>query len=155
MSHPDATPLAEARDKILSQLTPLGFRETISVRQASKRYAAEDLLSHYDLPPSDNAAVDGFGIHAAFLQHHPDHAFRIVASARAGHPFDGVIKEGEAIRIFTGAMMPEGPDCIFMHEDCAESGGFVRCTLPARQGMNVRPRGENLALGETLLAAGQ
>ena len=155
MSHPDVTPLAEARDKILSQLTPLGFRETIAVRQASKRYAAEELLSHYDLPPSDNAAVDGFGIHAAFLQHHPDHAFRIVASARAGHPFDGVIKEGEAIRIFTGAMMPEGPDCIFMHEDCAESGGFVRCTLPARQGMNVRPRGENLALGETLLAAGQ
>ena len=84
MSHPDATPLAEARDKILSQLTPLGFRETIAVRQASKRYAAEELLSHYDLPPSDNAAVDGFGIHAAFLQHHPDHAFRIVASARAG-----------------------------------------------------------------------
>ena len=155
MSHPDTTPLAEARDNVLSQLTPLGLSETVPVRQANKRFAAEDLVSDYDLPPSDNAAVDGFGIHAAFLAHHPDHAFRIVASARAGHPFDGVIKEGEAVRIFTGAMMPTGPDCIFMHEDCEESDGFVRCALPARQGMNVRPRGENLSSGEVLLTAGQ
>ncbi len=155
MTHPDVTPLAEARKKILSRLTPLEKREQIAVMEARQRYAAQSLSSTADLPPTDNAAVDGFGVHAGFLEKHPNHEFKVIGSARAGHPFEGTIPAGNAVRIFTGAIMPNGPDCVFMHEDCDEKNGFVRCSLPPKKGLNIRSKGENLITGEALLSAGQ
>ena len=92
-----------------------------------------------DLPRTHNAAVDGYGVDSAELAATPDKPFKIVGVARAGHPFDGVIGAGEAIEIYTGAVMPSGPDCVAMHEDCTRTGDEVVIACQIIKGKQYAP----------------
>ena len=115
---------------------------------------ATEQISSVDLPQTDNVAVDGYAVEAAFLAAHPGYLFKVAGTARAGHPFAGTAAPGEAVRVFTGAVMPEGPDCVIMHEDCQISDAGVICGKQLKSGTNMRPAGENIAAGETLAAKG-
>ena len=108
-----------------------------------------------DLPRTYNAAVDGYGVDSAELAAAPHKLFKIIGVARAGHPFDGVIGAGEAIEIYTGAVMPSGPDCVAMHKDCSRTDDTVVITANLSKASNMRPPGENLAKGETIVTKGQ
>ena len=107
------------------------------------------------MPPHDNAAVDGYAVRFADLAAGGATALPVTGRAAAGHPLGRALAAAEAIRIFTGAPMPEGADTVLMQEDCREEGGAV--TLPAgiKRGINRRKRGEDVAAGATVLEPGR
>ena len=148
-------PIDLARDQLLASIDAIEGTETVELDQACGRIAAETITSTFDLPRTYNAAVDGYGVGSASLIAAPDRPFKIVGVARAGHPFDGVIGAGEAIEIYTGGVMPQGPDCVAMHEDCTRSGDEVVIAAKLARGSNIRPPGENMAKGEIVIAKGQ
>ena len=148
-------PIDVARQMLVGRITPLTGDKTVLLDASFGRVAATDITSTIDLPRTHNAAVDGYGVSAKSLADDPSKAFKIVGTARAGHPFAGAIGDDEAIEIYTGAIMPPGPDCVVMHEDCVRSGQFVVIQKPLKAGSNMRPPGENLAKGEAVIAKGQ
>ena len=148
-------PIDVARDMLADRITPLNCDEKVLLYASLGRFAAKDITSAIDLPRTHNAAVDGYGVSAKILSDDPSKAFKIVGAARAGHPFMGEIGDDEAIEIYTGAIMPDGPDCVAMHEDCDRKGQFVVIQKALKAGSNMRPPGENLAKGEAVIAKGQ
>ena len=155
MPHPVTTPYEEARALLLAAAENRApDAEHLPLSVALGRVLAADLTSPFNLPQTDNAAVDGYAVHADFLAAHPDHLFTIIGTARAGHPFTGRALPGQAVQVFTGAVMPQGPDCVLMHEDCQISAEGVVCGKLLKSGTNMRPAGENLAIGERVAAKG-
>ena len=160
MVHPKTTKLEEARARIVAAASQLAMQtEMLPVMQANGRILAEQVISQIDLPQTANAAVDGFAIFTDKLKENPDRPMKIVGMARAGHPYIGQVNSGEAVRIYTGAIVPKGPDAIIMHEDCTEkaTGGSdgIICNKLLTRGANIRPAGENLAAGECVADKGQ
>ena len=105
-------PIDVAREMLADRIIPLTGNETVMLDAGLGRLAATDITSAFDLPRTHNAAVDGYGVSAKILADNPSKVFKIVGAARAGHPFAGVIGDDEAIEIYTGAIMPDGPDCV-------------------------------------------
>ncbi|MDH6230831.1 molybdopterin molybdotransferase [Mesorhizobium soli] len=141
---------------ITSRLTPVGETETVPLSEADGRVLARDLIAPLPLPPFTNSAVDGYAVHGADLPAEGEKAFPIAARVQAGMSPGALIEPGHAVRIFTGAPMPESADTVFMQEDVRldEAGGVI---LPAglRRGANVRPIGEDISAGSVVLRAGQ
>ena len=148
-------PIDLARGQLLASIDAIVATEIVSLDDAYGRIAAETVTSLIDLPRTHNAAVDGYGFDSAELAAAPDKLFKIIGVARAGHPFDGVIGAGEAIEIYTGAVMPSGPDCVAMHEDCTRTGDAVVIAAKLSKASNMRPPGENLGKGEVVITTGQ
>ena len=144
----------EARKRLNDALQQVASTEIVPLSAALDRISSADVISSLNLPETSNAAVDGYGVSSAFLGANPNHAFRLIGEAKAGHPFDGLVPEGAAIRIFTGAIMPEGIDCVMMQEFCETDGQAVRLGHVIGSGKNCRPVGENLAIGEVILSKG-
>lgn len=130
--------------------------ETVTVAAASGRLLAGDMVAEHDLPATNNAAVDGYALDADFLASHPDHDFPVVGRAAAGHPYPDMVAAGNSVRIFTGAVMPQGTNAVAMQEFCTatETASTVRVNRPVRAGANNRPAGENLRQGEMIATAG-
>ncbi len=151
MGHPETTRLEDALALVIAAASgQVRKTEICPVMQAYGRILAQDIESPIDLPQTDNAAVDGFAFHTDSLAENPERPLKIIGSARAGHPFNGQVKTGEALRIYTGAVLPKGPNCIIMHEDCTDKGDSVICHKRLSAGKNIRPRGENLSAGEVV-----
>jgi molybdopterin molybdotransferase len=129
--------------------------ETVPLRAAAGRILAHDLVAAIDLPPHANSAVDGYAVMHADLLPEGDTELPVDGRAAAGHPLGRPIRHGEAIRIFTGAPMPEGADTVLMQEDCLAIGERVRLKPGIRRGANRRHAGEDVAAGETALPAGR
>ena len=146
----------EAVAKLGALVTQIDEIETVTLADAAGRVLAADLLATQDLPATNNAAVDGYGVDAAFLAANPSHAFPVTGRAAAGHPLSHPVPVGEAVRIFTGAVMPDGVDAVAMHEFCEfdKTGNTVRIGSALKPGSNNRPAGENLRSGELIVAAG-
>ena len=162
MAHPATIAPELARSKLMADASCVATSERIPADDALGRILSADMVATANLPATANAAVDGYAVHADFFAANPDHEFEIVGRAAAGHPFDGVVAPGQAIRIFTGAVMPngpDGPDAVAMHEDCDASATTVRLQAHLqsrlRPGSNHRPAGENIAIGEIIIPAGK
>jgi molybdopterin molybdotransferase len=106
------------------------------------------------VPPQANSAVDGFAICHADLLPDRDTVLPVTGRAAAGHPLGRAVRRGEAIRIFTGAPMPDGADTVMMQEDCVLEGDRVRLKPGIKHGGNRRHAGEDVARGGIALAAG-
>jgi len=157
MSRADAMALLrleEALERLLAVAVPLAGQQRVPLAEAGGLFAAETLTSPLQLPQTANAAVDGVAFLASALAADPQQSLKIAAEIRAGHPFAGQIGPGQAARIYTGAVMPQGTDTVVMQEDCRFEAGRVFVTRPVRAGMNCRPAGENLQQGEQILARG-
>ncbi len=118
------------------------------------RILAEDVVAPRDVPPHDNSAVDGYAVHFDDLDPERDTVLPVTGRAAAGHPLERAARRGEAIRIFTGAPMPEGPDCVMMQEDCNVDGDKVVLRPGLKRGANRRARAEDITAGQTVLCAG-
>ena len=148
-------PYLEALDILKSRINPIADVETVSLRLALKRIAAEDVLAKRNVPPHDNAAVDGYAVF--FEDLNPDQETRLPVTGRiaAGHPLDRSAQQGEALRVFTGAPMPAGPDTIFFQEDCERIGDGVVLKPGIKKGANRRKAGEDIAEGRVIIEKGQ
>lgn len=156
MTRAPATPLDEARKLLLAAAARASPAiEIVRVIDAHGRFLARDYKSVINLPQTDNAAVDGYAVDSDFLHKKPCHQFEIIGVGRAGHAFEGRVKPGQALQIFTGSIVPEGPDCVVMHEDCQVTGDHVICGKPISARTNIRSAGENLMKGELIAQKGQ
>lgn len=135
---------------------PIVGSETILVPKAAGRVLAHDLVAPRPIPLHTNSAVDGYAFAYASYDRTKGSQLPIAGRAAAGHPLPGPIPPGEAARVFTGAMLPDGADTVVMEEDVEALNGGRSVGLPPgmKPGINIRSAGEDLAQGDPLLAAG-
>jgi molybdopterin molybdotransferase len=146
---------ADARRAILERLAPVSGRERVSVRSALGRILAEDVIAPCNVPAHDNSAMDGYAVRFGDLAPDGDSALAVVGTAFAGKPFSGIVSAGQAVRIMTGAPIPQGADTIVVQEIARVEGARVFIPSGQRLGQNLRRAGEDLALGSIALAAGK
>src|SRR4051794_14772315 len=140
---------------IEERVTPVVEMETLPLAEAFGRILARDLIAGIDLPPCANSAVDGFAIAYADLLPDRETVLPVTGRVAAGHPLGRPIERGEAIRIFTGAPMPDGADTVMMQEDCVFADGQAHLKPGIRKGANRRHSGEDVAKGSIALSAGR
>ena len=143
--------VAEALARVTQGLEPLE-PEHVKLEQARGRVLAEDIAAHLTQPPFDAAAMDGYAVRAADVAVLPA-TLRLIGDALAGRCFDGEVKQGEGVRIFTGAPVPKGADTVVIQENTEVAPGVVtvKDAAPRR---HIRPRGQDFTKGEVLLRAG-
>ena len=146
--------VGEALARIDQRVVPVVDTETLALRAAHGRVLAADVVATINVPPHANSAVDGFAVRHADLAPDRETDLPVGGRAAAGHPLDRPIRTGEAIRIFTGAPMPEGADTVMMQEDCVICENRVQLPPGIRKGANRRHAGEDVAAGETALTSG-
>jgi molybdopterin molybdotransferase len=148
----------DARDRIVDAVSPLAAAEEVAVRDALGRILAADVLAPRPLPAFDRAEMDGFAVQAARTKSAtaPDPVvLEVEGECLPGAPFEGPLAAGRALRIMTGAPMPEGADAVVPAEFAKESRGFVRISGPVAAGKHVGRAGAELAEGEVALAEGR
>ena len=146
----------EAVGIIAARVTPVREAETVALAQADGRILATDISAPLPLPPFTNSAVDGYAVRSRDLPPRGEVAFAVTGRIEAGEPAVAAIQPGHAVRIFTGAPMPDGADTVFMQEDVRiDDDGRVVLPEGLRPGANVRPAGEDIPAGSAPLAAGQ
>ncbi|MGD9501704.1 MAG: gephyrin-like molybdotransferase Glp [Methyloceanibacter sp.] len=143
--------VAEALARVTRDLAPLGA-ERVPLERASGRVLAEDLAARLTQPPFDASAMDGYAVRAADVASLPV-TLKLAGQSLAGAGYRGRVGPGEAIRIFTGAPVPEGADLIVIQENTEEEAGSV-VVREASGGPHIRPRGQDFADGDVLLTAG-
>ena len=147
--------IAETAALIASKLSAVEEAETVPLVLADGRVLAREMTAPLPLPPFTNSAVDGYAIRGADLPQTVEKAFAVVGRVQAGMVPDIPVSPGQTVRIFTGAPMPEQADTVFMQEDVrVNDSGKVILPPGLKRGANVRPAGEDIALGDTVLPAG-
>ncbi|KKX33763.1 gephyrin-like molybdotransferase Glp [Rhizobium sp. LC145] len=147
-------PVSEARNRLLDNAGPITGTELVPLSEANGRVLAEDVLARLTQPPFDASAMDGYALRSEDAPH-PGAELTVIGTAAAGHTFAGSVGKGEAVRIFTGAPVPEGADSILIQEDAEKlDGDRIRAKIQVVKGRHVRPRGQDFTEGETVLPAG-
>ncbi|MFZ9406965.1 MAG: gephyrin-like molybdotransferase Glp [Burkholderiaceae bacterium] len=152
---PRAVPVETAREAIARFIQPIDCIEQVSLRSSFGRILARDLLSPIDVPAHDNSAMDGWAVRHADLSSTGTSRLRIAGEAFAGKPFEGRPAPGEAIRIMTGAVMPQGCDTVVPQELTRTESESVLVPSGQVAGQHRRLRGEDLAQGRPALMAGR
>ncbi|HZP92030.1 MAG TPA: gephyrin-like molybdotransferase Glp [Burkholderiales bacterium] len=152
---PNSMPVDKAREYIRAFLTPVSGVERLHIRSALGRVLAEDVLSPIDVPGHDNSAMDGYAVRFADLAQDGETALELIGASFAGKPFEGTVGAGQAVRIMTGGVLPQGADTVIMQERARVSGNKVAVTAVAKKGTNTRKAGEDLRAGQPALRRGQ
>jgi len=146
----------EARERVLSHFQPLAI-EDVSLNEALGRVLAEDAVSREALPAFANSAMDGYALRAedsAGASAEAPRRLRLAGEAAAGRVYQGRVEPGEAVRILTGAPLPEGADAVLQQELTEVAGDEVRLLAEAPAGNNIRWPGEDVRPGALLVPAG-
>ena len=144
-----------ALDEIAVRTTRITETEARPLSTCLGRVLSEDIVAPANVPPHDNSAVDGYAVYFDDLSAETETRLPIGARVTAGHPLDRPQRRGEAVRIFTGARMPDGPETVMMQEDAREESGHVVIRPGIRRGDNRRKAGEDIRAGNAVLAAGR
>lgn len=142
----------EALERILSRVAPLPARE-IPLLDAVGRTLANDVVADRDVPPFRNSAMDGYAVRGADVATAPTR-LRVVGAVAAGGVPDRAVGPGEAMRIMTGAPLPDGADTIVRVEDTDNADDVVTVSAATPAGVSVRQAGEDLRRGEVVVAKG-
>lgn len=145
----------EAQALIAARIPALPGEEAVTLAAARGRVLAHDLVAPIPLPPFFNAAVDGWAFRHADLAAAAATQLLEAGRAAAGHLAARAARPGEAIRVFTGAPMPEGTDTCVMQEDIQRVDGGILVPPGLKRGANARPAGEDVRHGAVALAAGR
>lgn len=126
--------------------------ESVGLGEAAGRVLAADVTARLTQPPFAASAMDGYAIRFANLAG----PWRVIGESAAGSGFQGKVGRGEAVRIFTGAPVPEGSDTVMVQEDTARQGDRLTLTGegPPHEGAHIRPAGKDFRAGDVLIAAG-
>lgn len=141
--------LEDAQGRVLDRTRVLPA-ELVPVGDAADRVVAEEVRASVDLPPFASSAMDGFAARAADLPG----TLRIVGESAAGRPFDLPLDAGAAVGISTGAVIPEGADCVVPIENVVQHDNSVEISQPVAAGAHLRPRGGDVAAGDVVVPAG-
>jgi len=149
-------PVEEAVQLLHARVPAVNESEDLPLGRCDGRVLSQTLIAPVDLPMFDNSAVDGYAVRFDDLVTHGETVLPIEGRVAAGHALEKVVARGGALRIFTGAPMPQGFDTVFMQEDVRLLEA-ERVALPAglARGANYRPRGEDLARGAEALTQGR
>ncbi|MBS7807080.1 gephyrin-like molybdotransferase Glp [Variovorax sp. PCZ-1] len=148
--------LEEALAELLTAVQPLDEVEIVSTFEADRRVLAQDVISPLDVPGFDNSQMDGYALRSADVRE-AGVVLQVTQRIPAGH-FGKAMEPLSAARIFTGAPMPPGADCVVMQEDCEtvnECEGGVRINTVPKLGQWVRSRGEDVKQGSLALSKGE
>ena len=141
-------PVAEATRLLLALARPLAA-EVVPLARAAGRVLATDARAARAQPPFDASAMDGYAVAGA---PQPGASYRVTGEAAAGRRFAGRVAAGEAVRIFTGAPVPEGATHVVIQEDVVRQGGRITLLPSLGEGPNIRPAGSDFAQGAALAA---
>ncbi|WP_353627916.1 gephyrin-like molybdotransferase Glp [Sulfitobacter sp. TCYB15] len=122
--------------------------EVVPLRQAAGRVLARDGVATRTQPPFAASSMDGYALRQTEVE--PDAMFKVIGEAAAGHRFDGVVKAGQAVRIFTGAPVPEGADFVVIQEDTTRRGDLIMLGHDIGPKTNIRPAGGDFHAGDTM-----
>ena len=145
--------VADALARVLADASALPS-ESVVLADAHGRVLAQDLAALRTQPPAAVSAMDGYAVRGADVAQAPV-TLKVIGEIAAGHPFEGSVGNGEAARIFTGAVMPAGSDTVVIQENTARDGDRVTVQTPAALGRNVRAAGIDFKQGSTLLRQGR
>ncbi|WP_423604228.1 molybdopterin molybdotransferase MoeA [Sphingomonas sp. MS122] len=148
----DLLPVAEAQRRLLALAPPVAV-ESAALREAAGRWAAEALAAARTQPALPLSAMDGYAIRFADLPG----PWQVIGESAAGRPFERTAEARQAVRIFTGAALPEGTDTVLVQEEARREGDTLHLDGegPERAGRNVRTAGLDFREGETLIAPGE
>ena len=151
----DWTPVEDALARLQSGLRCVVGTRELAIDAAVGRVLASGVLAARNHPPFTNSAVDGYGFAFASLGDAPHRLPLCDGRAAAGQPFAGVVPPGKALRILTGAAVPQGVDTIVLEEDVTGDGATVAFSRGLKPGANTRPAAEDVAAGTEILTAGR
>ncbi len=147
-------PVDEAIRRVVADVTPVNA-EAVALGAAFGRTLADDLAAERTQPPFAAASMDGYAVRAADVAA-PGAKVRVVGMAAAGAGYHGIVGPGEAVRIFTGAPVPEGADAVLIQENAEANGDdTIAARAAVAAGRNIRPAGLDFNEGDRLLAAGR
>ncbi len=141
-----------ARNKILDSVNVVDGQERVLLHAALQRRLAQPVHSPYAVPGYDNSAMDGYALRAADAIEGA--RLPCVGASFAGHPYNRRVGTGECVRIMTGAVLPDGANCVVMQERVAVDGDSIILQQHATEGDHVRRAGEDLQAGSVALLAG-
>ncbi len=145
-------PVADALAVILAGAEPLPD-EMIALDQAFHRVLARDVAARRTQPPQAMSAMDGYAVRAADAES-AQARLTVIGEVAAGRPFERAVGAGEAVRIFTGGVIPDGADAVVIQEDTVADGSSITVTEAAVKGRHIRPAGVDFRQGDVLLSAG-
>ncbi len=144
--------VADALSAVLAGADPLA-EEMVALDAAYHRVLARDLAALRTQPPQAMSAMDGYAVRSADAGH-VGARLRVIGEVAAGRPFDRPVVAGEAVRIFTGGVIPQGADAVVIQEDTRVDGAGITVTEPASPGRHIRSAGIDFNKGDVLLARG-
>lgn len=142
----------EAQERVLAEIRIVGT-EQVGFLDAVGRVLREDVAADYDVPQGDNTAMDGYAVRASDIEKAPV-KLRVIEDLPAGKVATRKLEEGTAIRIMTGALLPEGADTVAHVEITDARSDVVTVLQPLKKGTNVRYRGEDMHAGDVVLRTG-
>lgn len=134
----------EARARILAPISPLPA-ETVSLAHAAGRVLAGPVASRRTQPPFDASAMDGYAVRRD--EAHPGAVLQVIGESAAGSRFEGAVGPGQAVRIFTGAPVPEGADDVLIQEDADRDGDRITVREGRDHKRHIRPAGDDFVAG--------
>jgi molybdopterin molybdotransferase len=146
-------PVAEALRLVLADAKPLPA-EFVALDHVAGRVLAQDVSALRTQPPTAVSAMDGYAVRASDVAK-PPAALKVIGEVAAGHPFIGQVAAGQAARIFTGGVMPNGSDTVVIQELTSREGDVVTIQKSTPKGRNVRGQGIDFTQGDVLLRKGQ
>ncbi len=144
--------VADALERVLEHAAPLPSEE-VPLAEADGRVLAFPLTARRTQPPADVSAMDGYAVRSADVANTPV-SLKIIGEVAAGRPFSRSVGQGEAARIFTGGVVPEGADTIIIQEHTKRHADDVQVEKPSAKGRHIRVQGLDFKAGDELLAAG-
>ena len=145
----------DARKIILSKIKSIIKKETLPIHLCNSRVLTEDIVSKINLPMKDNAAVDGYGFNHDKYNSKTGTSFKINKVIKAGLQKTFEVENDQAVRIFTGSILPKPINTIAMQENCIVKDDIVYIPPHLKKGINCRPAGENLKINQLVLKSGQ
>ncbi|ATF18265.1 gephyrin-like molybdotransferase Glp [Phaeobacter gallaeciensis] len=139
--------VSDALTTLLDLVAPLEV-ETVPLRAAARRVLAKPVSANRDQPPFAASAMDGYAVKAAEVER--DAMFKVIGESAAGHGFQGRVGPGQAVRIFTGAPVPEGADFVVIQEDTSVTGSLLTITDHPGPGHNIRAKGGDFQIGTSV-----
>jgi len=141
---PALLPVAEARRRLMQDLTPVPELEQIPLKQAARRILASDLSSPMNVPAQANSAMDGYAISRVSIPSSGTATMPVVGTAWAGKPYSDSVEPGQAVRIFTGAILPTGTDTVVIQEHVEAVDDSITIDHLVEPLRNVRSIGEDV-----------